>query len=552
MKELREIVKRYTILNALRHNGKALPKAVLGKIIAENPELRVAVKDLKKEVEKIVKKINKMKLEEIRKLAKKLEIEIVKKKEQAEEGLKDLPNVQLGNFIVRLAPNPDGALTLGNARPAVLCDEYAKRYNGKFILRFDDTDPKVKVPELRFYEWIREDLAWLGIKVDEEVIQSQRLEIYYEYAERLIELGKAYVCTCNVEEWRKLRDRGEACACRDLSPKEQLDRWNRMLTHEYKEGKAVLRIKTDLEHANVAVRDWAAMRIVDKPRHPLVKDAHLWPLYNFASAIDDHLLGITHIIRGQEHSTNEIKQRYIYDYLGWQYPIVILLGRFSLQGAVLSKSKIRKGIESGEFEGWDDPRVGTLRALRRRGFHPQALRKLIIDIGVKASDITISTENLAAYNKKFIDPIAKRFFFVANPVKIKVENMPIEEKELKMHPEKDLGIRKFKLNGEFFIEKQDFEKYKGEEVRLKDLFNIKLGQRAIFKDFELKRIPKIHWVPANDYVKVKVIMPGEIVSGVGEGNLRLVKEGDILQFERFGFVRVDSVGKEIVVVFGHK
>ncbi len=550
MKEIKEIVEKYAILNAASHSGKAVEKAVLGKIIAENPELRVEIKKLKKEVEKVVKKVNKMHIDEIKKLAEKFKP--VAKETKEEKGLKDLPNVEIGNFVVRLAPNPDGALTLGNARPAVLCDEYAKRYNGKFILRFDDTDPKVKKPEPRFYKWIREDLEWLGVKIDKEVIQSKRLDIFYEYAQRLIEMGKAYVCTCKSEEWKKLRDEGKPCPCRDLPPEEHLKRWEKMLNHEYKEGEAVLRIKTDLNHPNTAVRDWAAMRIVDKPEHPLVKDVHVWPLYNFASAIDDHLLGVTHILRGQEHSTNEVKQRYLYEYLGWQYPNVILLGRFSLEGAVLSKSKIRRGIEEGEFEGWDDPRVGTLRALRRRGFHPEAIRKIILDIGVKSSDMTISMKNLAAYNKKFVDPIAKRFFFVKDPVKIKVLNMPFEEKELKAHPEKDLGIRKFKLDGEFFIERDDFEKYRGKEIRLKDLFNVKLGKESIFTSLELKKVSKIHWVPANDYMKVKVIMPGETFHGVGESNLRSVQPDDILQFERFGFVRVDSIGKEIVVVFGHK
>ncbi len=551
MKELEEIVKKYAILNAVQHRGKAKPQSVLGKIIADNPELRSGIKEVKKEVERIVKEINKMSIDKIKKMAEKHKVE-EKPKAKETEGLKDLPNAEIGNFAVRLAPNPDGALTLGNARPGVLCDEYAKRYNGKFILRFDDTDPKVKKPRPEFYDWIREDLKWLGINVHEEYIQSQRLEIYYEYAQRLIEMGKAYVCTCNVEEWRKLRDESKPCPCRDLPPEEHLKRWQKMLNHEYKEGEAVLRIKTDLNHPNTAVRDWAAMRIVDNPDHPLVKDIHVWPLYNFASAIDDHLLGITHILRGQEHSTNEIKQRYLYDYLGWQYPNVIILGRFSLEGAVLSKSKIRKGIEEGEFEGWDDPRVGTLRALRRRGFHPQALRALIIDIGVKSSDITITTENLAAYNKKFIDPIAKRFFFVANPVRIKVKNVPIRERELKAHPGKDLGIRKFNIDGEFFIEKSDFEKYKGKEVRLKDLFNIKLSEHSEVTGTRLKRIPKIHWVPANDSVKVNVLMPDKTISGVGELNLRSVEPGDIVQFERFGFVRVESVGEEITVVFSHK
>jgi len=548
--DIKKIIEKCILINAVEHQGKAVAGIVLGRVMAENPELRTNVKQVKKIIESEVKKINSLSIEEQKSKLKKFGA-YEKQIRTERKGLADLPDVKK-DFVVRFAPNPDGALTLGNARPAVLSDEYAKRYKGKFILRFDDTDPKIKKPEKQFYEWVMDDLKWLGIKTDKKIYQSKRLKIYYRYAEKLIKLGYGYVCDCKTETWRKLRDNTEPCPCRSLTKNEHLSRWEKMLNAEYKEGQAILRIKTDLKHPNLAVRDWPAMRIVDKPQHPMAK-ANVWPLYNFASAIDDYLLGITHILRGQEHSTNTTKQKYIYDYFNWKYPVVSLLGRFSLTGSVLSKSKTRSGIAKGEFAGWDDPRLGTLMTLRRRGFHPNAIRNIIVDIGLKSNDITISSENLAAFNKKVIDPVANRYFFVPNPVKIEVRNLPIKNIDIPLHPSSPIGDKRhLELKKYFYVDKNDFKSFKGKEVRLKDLCNIELDKISKFTGFEIKKgIQKIQWVPA-DYVNVRVIKPDAVVNGYGETSMKALKAGNIIQMERFGFGRVESVGKEIVICYGHR
>src|SRR3989344_3000271 len=445
-------------------------------------------------------------------------------------------------FVVRFAPNPDGALHLGNARPAVLCDEYAKKYKGKLILRFDDTDPKVKVPEKKFYKWIKDDLKWLGVKWHGEYVASKRLNIYYKYAEAMIKSSSAYVCTCG-DEWKVLRDKSKACPCRSLDSRNQLRRWKRM-SKGFKEGEAVLRIKTDLEAKNPAVRDWPAFRIVDAPRHPLVKKK-LWPLYNFASAIDDHLLGVTHIFRGQEHSTNEVKQRFLYQHLRWEYPQVITLGRFSLSGMVLSKSQIREGIEKHIYNDWDDLRLGTLRSLNRRGFQPEALRPIIIEIGPKPSDLTVSMENLAAYNRKLIDKTANRYFFISDPKRIEVKGLKLKQIKIPLHPEAKRGFRSISIGKTFYIDTKDFENCKGLEVRLKDLCNVKLGEKSEFTGFEVKPTPKIQWV-SEKHLQVKVITPEIAIKGYGETGIAKEKPGSILQFERFGFVKIEKSGGNIV------
>ncbi len=545
--DMDEEIRRYALINAVEHSGIASPKSVLGKILAERPELRSQVLEVKSRVDVIVEEINRMSAEEQNKEFGKLGVYEPEKKAEK----KVLPSLERKErFVVRFAPNPDGALHLGNARPAVLCDEYAKMYKGRFILRFDDTDPKVKVPEKRFYSWIREDLRWMKIKWHKEIIASKRLNIYYKYAKLLIEKNAAYICTCG-DVWKEKRDKSQACGCRNNSVKDNLRKYGMMLKNKYKEGQAVLRIKTDIQHRNPAVRDWPAMRIVDKPVHPLSKK-RLWPLYNFASAIDDYLLGVTHIFRGQEHSTNEVKQRFLYQHMKWEYPEVVTLGRFSLSGMVLSKSQIREGIEKHVYTGWDDLRLGTLRALRRKGYQPEALRHIIVEVGPKSSDITISSENMAAYNRKLIDKTADRFFFVPDPKKIEVNSLKMKKAKIPLHPETKKGFREFSLSRIFYIDSKDFDSYKGLEVRLKDLWNIKLGDKSEFTGNEIKAVPKIQWVPAK-HIAVKVIMPEREIKGYGETNISKVKNDTIVQFERFGFVRIEKSGKNnITAVFCHE
>lgn len=547
--ELNDVIRRYILINATTHEGKAQPKSVLGSILAEHTDLRSRVMEIRSLIEEDAAEINSWPPEKQQKELERLggyQNEIKQEK-------KDLPELEVERegFVVRFAPNPDGALHVGNARPAILCYEYAKKYNGKFILRFDDTDPKIKVPEKRFYAWIREDLKWLGIKYDQEITASRRLNIYYRHAEELIKSGKAYVCTCITEKWRALRDKSHACPCRAAEAKQNMRKWKGMMKHRYREGEAVLRIKTDLDAKNPAVRDWAAFRIADEPRHPLSKRKYLWPLYNFASAIDDRLCNVTHIFRGQEHSTNEVKQRYVYDYFGWKYPFVVILGRLSMSDMVLSKSTIREGIAKGEFAGWDDLRLGTLRALRRRGFQPETIRKIIYEIGPKPSDITISFENISAYNRKNIDKIANRYFFIPYPKKISVKNMKMKSAKIPLHPDYKRGYRKFSLSKTFYIDMEDFNKYQGVEVRMKNLCNVKLSENSEYTGTEVKSTPKIQWVPEK-HIDMRILTPEKELNGYGETALSGVKPGVIVQLERFGFVRIEKRGKKnVIAVFCH-
>jgi glutamyl-tRNA synthetase len=440
--ELREIIRKAALLNAVQHDGKAQTGPIVGRLLGEKPELRTRVKELTALINIILVGVNRLPAEEKRRIVEEKWPETLRKeKVEEEKKLPPLPNTsKYAQIVTRFSPNPDCVLHLGSARAIILSHEYARLYNGKFILRFEDTDPKVKRPSLVFYDKIREDLAWLGCKADEEYIQSDRLPIYYEYAERLLRDGNAYVCTCIPDEFRKKTLQKESCPCRSLPPTEQLERWHQMLNGGYSEGEAVVRIKTDLNHPNPAVRDWPALRIIDTKKypHPRVGSKYrVWPLYNMAAGLDDHLLGITHIIRGKEHLTNGVRQEFMYKHLGWKYPEAIHYGRLKITGASLSKSKIIQGVKDGAYTGFDDPRLATFVALRKRGITPEAIKKMIVDVGPKPADVTLSWENLYSYNRKLLDPQCDRYFFVSDPLELHVKNVPKTfHAKLPLHPEK--------------------------------------------------------------------------------------------------------------------
>ncbi len=215
--ELREFIRKTALLNAVGHDGKAQAGAMVGKILGEKAELRSRVKELSGVINAVVNEVNSLPLAEQKAIVEKNWPETQKKEKAEEKHLPPLPNAEKYKQIVtRFSPNPDCVLHLGSARAILLSHEYARIYNGKFILRFEDTDPKIKKPSLKFYDSIRQDLKWLGCKVDEEYIQSDRLPIYYQYTEKLVGDGNAYVCECVPEEFRKTTLAKQACPCRNL------------------------------------------------------------------------------------------------------------------------------------------------------------------------------------------------------------------------------------------------------------------------------------------------------------------------------------------------
>ena len=577
--ELIETIRKAVLLNAVQHGGKAQSGPIIGRLLGEKAELRTNAKDLIALVDTVLNEVNSLSVGEQRRIVEEKWPETLKK-EKVEEEKKLPPLLNTAKYVkvvTRFSPNPDCVLHLGSARAIILSHEYARLYNGKFILRFEDTDPKGKRPRLEFYGKIREDLAWLGCKIDEEYIQSDRIPIYYEYAERLLRDGNAYVCTCVPDEFRNKILHNEKCPCRSLSPEEQLNRWKRMLNGGYAEGEAVMRIKTNLNYPNPAVRDWPALRIIDTKRypHPRVGSKYrVWPLYNMAAGLDDHLQGITHIIRGKEHLTNGVRQEFLYKHLGWTYPEAIHYGRLKITGASLSKSKIIQGVKDGTYKGFDDPRLATFAALRKRGITPEAIKKMIIDVGPKTADVTLSWENLYAYNRKLLDPQCERYFFVSEAVELEVNDIPkVFHVDLPLHPNTPKeGQRQYTItpNGKdkvatFWIAKKDAENANLERlIRLMELFNIKITNKTIngveasfasesYEEVRKTKVRLIHWIPQGQEVPCQVVMPdASIIDGFAESACKKLKPNNIVQFERFGFVRIYEAVPKLKAYYAHK
>ena len=569
--EIRKAAVKYAAYNASQFDGVAQAGSVIGKVLGEYPELRKRAKEVVPTINEAVKEVNSWTQEAQLRYVEENHPELLERsKVEEEKTLPPLENVEDWPMVkTRFAPNPDGALHLGSAEPIIFCDEYAKMYKGHFILRYEDTSAEVKPPIPEMYDAILEDLDWLGVKVDEVYRQSDRLPIYYEYAERLLREGNAYVCTCEVKAFRKLYMACEACPCRDLPPETQLSRWERMLEGGYEKGEAVVRIKTDLDDPNPAVRDWPALRISDV-EHPLQGDRYrVWPLYNFSCGVDDHLMGVSHVIRGKEHDVNTTRQRWLQKHLGWRYPEIINVGRLGLEAGILSKSKMRAGIEDGTYSGWDDPRLGTLRSLRRRGLQPEAIRAIMIHVGPKPVNVTISWDNIAAENRQIIEPISDRYFFVEDPVELTVTDVPGRHvAKLPVHPDHpERGTRDFVLEPKdgtlrFNVSGKDLERLRvGGVTRLMGIMNVEVKEvdesvKAVYhsRDYQLARdmdAPFIHWLPAGVGVDAQVVLPDAMSAyGLAEERVHEMKRGDMFQFERFGYCRVDEP-RPFVAYFTH-
>lgn len=569
-----KLILKYALQNALLFGGVANPGAVMGKVLAERPELKAEAKTLGQSVAKVVREANSLPPEEQKKRLEELAPELLEKKVHGpqEHVLPELPNVS-GPVVMRMAPYPSGPLHIGNARMAVLNDEYAKRYGGKLILAFDDTigveksvimtnegekelQKKEILPEA--YGLIRDGLNWLGVGWHGEVYKSDRLDIFYRYATQLIEMGHAYVCTCAPDKFRiDFKSKKLDCPCRSIQVSESLERWNGMLGGKYAAGGAVVRLKTGMDAPDPALRDPVAMRITDREHPRKGRTYRVWPLLEFSWAIDDHELGITHILRGKDLVKEDRVEEMVWKFFGWQKAEFIHYGKFHLAGTesagTISKSKAKQLIAAGKYFGWDDPRTWSLQSLKRRGFSPDVVRKFLLSFGLSLADVSSSPEILYAMSKEEIDSKADRYFFVAEPVEFEVAGAPLQAgARVPVHPDfPERGFREFRFERtplRVMVPKSDLAILeKNQAVRLKDLFNVSLSGGRLQYSAEqagVYEVPKIHWLPASDRnVKAEVVMPdGSKASGLAESGAAKLKAGDIIQFERFGFVRCDSPG----------
>ncbi len=549
-----QTVRKYALQNAIEYDGEGKSGSVLGRALAERSDLRPRAKSLMNLIDFEVKQANS--------LAKQQGLEVVKaelegidpealdrEKHKKKEGLRDLPG-DTSKVVLRFAPNPNGPLSIGHSRGVVINSSYAEKYDGKIVLRFDDTDTRVKPPLLEAYTWIEEDFEWLsGRSADIVIRASERMPIYLKHAKKMIEEGYGYVCRCEAEKFRKFREGKSDCPCRERETAKSLEDWEAMNSGEIVEGGAVVRVKTSMSLPNPALRDWPALRIQHSP-HPIVGEKYkVWPLLDFQSAVEDHKQGVTHIIRGKDLMDSTRKQKILYEHFGWEYPETLYWGRVKVhEFGGFSTSRMASSIAEGGFDGWDDPRLPTLRALRRRGFEAQSLISLWSEIGLTQKDISISMQTLEAFNSKNIDGHCERRFFISDPVSIEIHSeKTYSEASIARHPDGLIpGMRKWGVGESILIQKDDLIQGK---LRLKDFADIEIdGSIAEIEGGERSDDrPIIHWLPEEISRKAKMFVPE------GEGARELVgviedfelKVGEVYQFERVGFARLDKINNEV-------
>ena len=553
MRILENIILKHTLLNAIQYNGKADFKAVVGKILSEKPELKKDLKNIIPEIKKVISEVNSWSLEKQKEKLDELGISIEKKPKEEKHELPELPNAKIGEVVTAFPPEPSKFPHLGHAKAALINYLYAKKYKGKFILRFEDTNPELSKKE--YYQAFQDGLKWLDIEWDELDYVSDHMEQYYKNTELLIKQGKAYVCQCKQEKIKEFRRDMKACSCRRNDIEKNLKLWEGMLSADFRQGEATVRLKISMQHKNALMRDPSIMRIITH-EHPRTGSKYrVWPMYDFGTALMDAWEGVTHRVRSKEFEMRTELQQFIQKSLGFKSPYITEIARFNLEGVPSSGRKIREMIQKKELLGWDDPRLTTLIALKRRGFVPEAIKEFLISTGVSKVESTLTWDVLESFNRKVIDSKANRYFLVFDPVEIRVENAPdiIEVKE-PLHPDfPERGERRIPVNVEkIYISREDVEKYKGKTIRLIGLFNVELGERVRFHSKGVVMdMPKIQWV-SEDNVPVKIVMPnGSVKEGIAEPEVKSLKIDDIIQFYRIGFCRVDQK-KPVVFYFTHK
>jgi glutamyl-tRNA synthetase len=555
--DLQNILFLCALQNAVKHGGVPQAGAVVGMVMSAHPELRPRAKEVATLAKGAVADVAALSADErvtqLQTRAPEM-YDAIYAKHEHRNVLPDLESANHG-VVMRFAPNPSGPLHIGHARAAVLNDAYVRQYGGRYILRIEDTDPKRVDPDA--YTMVKEDIAWLGLGITETVTQSERLHLYYDLCRQLIQRRGAYVCTCDNEHFKALKNAKTACPCRDQPVEKNLELWDRMLDHTFKEGEITVRIRTDLNHPDPAMRDFPAFRILDTPPHPKVK-AHVYPLMNFSVVADDHLLGVTHVIRGKDHIANTRRQRYIYDHFGWKVPVYRHYGRMGIEGVVLSTSQMKLGISDGTYSGWDDIRLGTLRALSRRGISPDAVKNAVLAIGIGDTDISFSWDNLYAENKKIVDPLANRYFFVPKPVTAQIDGAQPHTAHAMLHPgDASRGNRTLAFKGTVLLPGSEINP-DVTMIRLKDLFNVEIRWDKGIPTFSFAgdslaqaRALKAHiiqWLPAQDTLACTLLTQEGEIAGACEPAVKQ-ELGNVVQFERVGFVKIDSTGPDGVKAY---
>ncbi|MGM5480532.1 MAG: glutamate--tRNA ligase [Nanobdellota archaeon] len=574
MSSIETTIFKLALENALKFKGKANPKALIGHVIKEHPEVKKDMKSTMQTINKIVDDVNALDTDTQKQKLFELDPEFNKKKQeekqQRREQRRELPelnNAIQGAVTTRIPPEPSKYNHLGHAMSFLLNYLYGKKYEGKVILRFDDTNPEKSAQE--YVDAVFEDVVdFLQLQPDEIVFASHHMDKYISFAQQLIEEGKAYVCSCDRPTISQLRKEKKACSHRDQSIEETKQLWNEMKNGSCKEGSRALRLKIDMTHKNAVMRDPVIYRVSYKPHYKKGTRYPVWPMYDFECAIEEGLCGVTHVLRSNEFDQRIELQNHIARLFGFPEVTYTHYGRYNITGATTQGREIRSLIETGKFLGWHDPRLVTIRALRKRGIIRESFIELAKQIGLSKTQTNLDFGVIASINRQLLDKKAERYFCIRNPVTITVSNIPssITSFSLKKHPSDDSKHRELKATREYSIEREDFERISnGSIVRFMDSMNVRRVENNKFEfvsqDVESYKESEntaglIHFIPCSGKeIRAKLVLENAQTTTITcESSIENIAVGEIIQFERFAFCRLDHIEEDGTKVFwfGHE
>ena len=403
---------------------------------------------------------------------------------------KDLAEGVYDHVVTRFPPEPNGYLHIGHAKSILLNYGLAQKYNGKFNLRFDDTNPTKE--KMEFVESIKADVNWLGADYEERLFfASDYFDQMYEAAVTLIKKGKAFVCDLTAEEIREyrgtLKEPGKESPYRNRSVEENLDLFERMKNGEFKDGEKVLRAKIDMASGNMNMRDPVIYRVAHMTHHNTVDKWCIYPMYDFAHPIEDAIEGVTHSICTLEFEDHRPLYDWVVREVGFENPPrQIEFAKMYLTNVITGKRYIKKLVEEGIVDGWDDPRLVSIAALRRRGFTPESIRNFIELAGVSKAQSSVDYAMLEFCIRDDLKLKKSRMMAIMDPVKVIITNYPegqIEYLDVENNKEnEELGVRQVAFGRELYIEREDFmidppkkyfRLYPGNEVRLMNAYFVK-------------------------------------------------------------------------------
>ncbi len=462
----------------------------------------------------------------------------------------ELSSGKVNAVQTRFPPEPNGYLHIGHAKSMCINFGIAEKYDGKCNLFFDDTNPSKEKTE--YVDAIKRDIAWLGFQYEKEVYASDFFETIYEYAERLIQMGKAFVCDYSAEEISATRgtltEPGKESPWRNRSVEENLSLFRAMRAGEFRDGEKCLRAKIDMASPNINLRDPVIYRILRQTHHRTGDSWCIYPMYDYAHPICDYLQGVSHSVCTLEFEDH----RPLYDWVGITLgfapkPRQIEFARLNVTNLVMSKRYLKKLVEDGSVDGWDDPRMPTLAGIRRRGIPAEALKDFCARIGVAKANSEVQISYLEACVRDYLNLHAERAMAVLHPLKVELTNYPddlTEELDFDVNPnDEEKRTRKISFSKELYIDASDFSlapppKYfrlkKDGYVRLKNAYIIHCEDVVFGADGEIEKL-LCTYVPesksGNDTSGIKV-----------KGVLQWVNAADAVDTEirQYGYLLTDE------------